>query len=77
MPTGPSGQKRPADVIANAVHVAKIATGEIGEAYVGLPPTVASNGASPPKRKPGRKIILDLSRSQPDQTGASRPSESS
>lgn len=31
MPTGPKGQKRPADVIANAVHVMKIATGEIEE----------------------------------------------
>lgn len=28
MPTGPKGQKRPADVVANAVLVAKIATGE-------------------------------------------------
>lgn len=26
---GPQGQKRPADVIGNAVNVAKIATGEI------------------------------------------------
>ena len=31
MPTGPEGQKRPAGVIANAVHVAKIATGEAKE----------------------------------------------
>ena len=29
MPKGPQGQKRPADVIGNAVHVARIATGEI------------------------------------------------
>ena len=29
MPKGPAGQKRPADVIANAVKVMKIATGEI------------------------------------------------
>jgi len=28
MPKGPKGQKRPADVIANAVHVMRIATGE-------------------------------------------------
>ena len=28
MPRGPQGQKRPANVIANAVMVAKIATGE-------------------------------------------------
>ena len=28
MPKGPQGQKRPADVIGNAVHVMRIATGE-------------------------------------------------
>lgn len=28
MPTGPKGQKRPADVVGNAVHIARIATGE-------------------------------------------------
>ena len=31
MPTGPKGQKRPADVIGNAVRVMQIATGEIEE----------------------------------------------
>ncbi len=31
MPTGPKGQKRPADVIGNAIRVAKIATGEAEE----------------------------------------------
>jgi hypothetical protein len=31
MPKGPKGQKRPADVISNAVHAMKIATGEIVE----------------------------------------------
>ena len=34
MITGPNGKKRPADVLANALHVAKIATGEIEETYV-------------------------------------------
>lgn len=28
MPTGPKGQKRPADVVGNAIKIAKIATGE-------------------------------------------------
>ena len=28
MPTGPKGQKRPADVIGNAVRVMRIATGD-------------------------------------------------
>ncbi len=31
---GPKGEKRPGDVIANAVHAARIATGEIEEEYV-------------------------------------------
>ena len=31
MPTGPQGQKRPRDTIGCAVHVAKIATGELEE----------------------------------------------
>jgi hypothetical protein len=31
MPKGPRGEKRPADVIGNAVHVMRIATGEIEE----------------------------------------------
>jgi hypothetical protein len=28
MPKGPQGQKRPADVVGNAVHIMRIATGE-------------------------------------------------
>lgn len=31
MPRGPKGEKRPADVIGNAILVARIATGEIKE----------------------------------------------
>ncbi len=44
MPIGPNGEKRPADVVANAVLVAKIATGEAEEQYV-----------SAGKRKGGQK----------------------
>jgi hypothetical protein len=33
MPRGPKGEKRPADVIGNAVHVTRIATGEIEESF--------------------------------------------
>jgi hypothetical protein len=33
MPKGPKGEKRPADVIANAVRVMQIATGEAQEEY--------------------------------------------
>jgi hypothetical protein len=32
MPRGPKGEKRPADVIGNAVRVMRIATGEIDDA---------------------------------------------
>lgn len=32
MPKGPKGQKRPADVVSNAIKVARIATGEEDEA---------------------------------------------
>ncbi len=31
MPTGPKGEKRPADTVGAAIRVAKIATGEIVE----------------------------------------------
>lgn len=33
MPRGPKGEWRPADPIANAVHVGKLLTGEIEETY--------------------------------------------
>jgi hypothetical protein len=33
MPKGPKGRKRPADVVGNAIRIAKIATGEIEEEY--------------------------------------------
>ena len=32
MPTGPKGEKRKADVIGNAVHIMRIATGEADDA---------------------------------------------
>lgn len=35
MPTGPKGEKRPADVIGNAVKVMRIATGEEPETLEG------------------------------------------
>lgn len=37
MPKGPQGQKRPADVIGNAVHIARIATGEEQETSLKQP----------------------------------------
>lgn len=49
MPKGPKGQKRPADVIGNAVHVMRIATGEIEE---GAP---AADGKDPAAKALGKK----------------------
>ena len=43
MPKGPQGQKRPADVIGCAVHVARIATGEIEDSAY-LQPNKAKGG---------------------------------
>jgi hypothetical protein len=44
MPRGPKGEKRPADVIGNAVHVMRIATGEVED-----------NPSKAPKRAKGGK----------------------
>lgn len=48
MPTGPKGQKRPADVIGNAVKVMRIATGEEEE-------TVIDDGKDAAAKELGRK----------------------
>jgi hypothetical protein len=45
MPRGPKGEKRPADVIGNAVHIMRIATGEIEE----------DRGTAPGRAKGGHK----------------------
>jgi hypothetical protein len=42
MPKGPNGQTRPADVIGNAVHIARIATGEIEDMGLRQPAKRAS-----------------------------------
>ena len=52
MPRGPKGEKRPADVIGNAVKVMRIATGEEPEDY-GRPPE--SEGKDPAAVALGRK----------------------
>jgi hypothetical protein len=49
MPTGPKGQKRPADVIGNAVRVMQIATGEVGE------DAAVDDGKDPAAKALGRK----------------------
>lgn len=48
MPKGPRGQKRPADVIGNAITVAKLATGEIEE-------TVEDDGKDKAAQELGKK----------------------
>lgn len=47
MPTGPKGQKRPADVVGNAVKVMRIATGEEDDTVIddGKDPAAKSLGA--------------------------------
>jgi hypothetical protein len=49
VPKGPKGQKRPADVVSNAVKVMKIATGEEVEEFDG------SDGKDPAAQAMGRK----------------------
>lgn len=49
MPKGPKGQKRPSDVVSNAVKVMKIATGEEEEEFDG------SDGKDPAAQAMGRK----------------------
>ena len=46
MPKGPKGQKRPADMIGNAIKVARIATGEDDDAppVTGKDPNAAALG---------------------------------
>jgi len=58
MPTGPKGQKRPADVVGNAVRVMQIATGEVEETIVddGKDPAAKALGS-----KGGKKRAANLS----------------
>ena len=51
MPKGPKGQKRPADVIGNAVRVMRLATGELQES---APAEAKSAAAVELGRKGGR-----------------------
>jgi hypothetical protein len=48
MPTGPKGEKRPADVIGNADHVMRILTGEVEE-------TIPDDGKDPAAKALGKK----------------------
>jgi hypothetical protein len=53
MPKGPKGEKRPADVIGNAIKVARIATGEEEEEFEARPEKNAA--AAELGRKGGQK----------------------
>ena len=55
MPKGPRGESRPADVVGCAVHVARIATGEIEEETKPTVPARAAGG-----RKGGRNRAKKL-----------------
>lgn len=59
MPKGPKGQKRPADVIGNAVKVMKIATGEEDEEF---PRRVKNEAAQELGRKGGAARAKKLSK---------------
>ena len=48
MPTGPKGERRPADVIGNAVHVMRVLTGEIED-------TIPDDGKDPAAKALGKK----------------------
>jgi hypothetical protein len=51
MPKGPKGEKRPADVIGNAVLIGRIATGEVEDA---APDDGKDKGAQAMGRKGGK-----------------------
>lgn len=59
MPTGPKGEKRPADVIGNAVKIARIATGEDPEE----PPMEAKQRAGKAGAKARAKSLTPQQRS--------------
>lgn len=46
MPKGPKGQKRPADVVSNAIKVARLATGEEDEAMPAKRPAKSEAAAT-------------------------------
>ncbi len=48
MPRGPKGEKRPADVIGNAVHVMRVLTGEIED-------SIPDDGKDPAAKALGKK----------------------
>jgi hypothetical protein len=62
MPKGPRGEKRPADVIGNAVHVMRIATGEEEEERLPERSAAAELGGGAARRGLRLSPSLDWSR---------------
>ena len=58
MPKGPDGQKRPADVVSNAVHVMRLLTGETEDE---APDTGKSAAAQELGRAGGKKRAQNMS----------------
>lgn len=78
MPKGPQGQKRPADVIGNAIMIARIATGEVTEILPGNRRNSGFAGAAAraknvteEKRKQIAKSAADARWSNQNETGKS------
>ncbi len=51
MPKGPNGEKRPADAIGLAVHIGRIATGEIEDERESLSSAAAEMGRAGGKKR--------------------------
>ena len=69
MPRGPKGEKRPADVIGNAVHVMRIATGEIEDKLSSAPKrakggTARAKALTPAQRSEPR-VMKEIYREKP------------
>jgi hypothetical protein len=65
MPTGPKGQKRPADVIGNAVHVMRIATGEIED--------IVPDGGKDKEMRCRSRVSADLTKRSPHKFQSETP----
>ena len=73
MPRGPQGQKRPADVVGNAVKVMRIATGEAEEEYEddGKDPAAKALGAKGGKAR-AKKLSAERRREIAQKAAAKR-----
>lgn len=76
MPKWPQGQKRPADMVGNAIKVMRIATGEEDEDFEDDSKNPAVKVQSVRYGKAGAKILTpDLSIAQPTGANSKRPLE--